>query len=414
MFGSLRIPIAVRHIDLDPPHSAASELCLSSLARLRQEGYLSAVFYMRRNGCPVGRLDVPRLDAEGTALGSNLLAAKLDEVSQCETPAAPADEPSVDVVVCTKGRPQAAARCVKSIMESSWFARADCSSTLFLVDNDPHHEVNARILRTLAEDHARCQYVPCTTPGSSAARNAGIAASSAEIIVFTDDDVQVDDRWVTELVREFTDPSIFCVTGLVLPMALDTAAQVHFEQYGGFGKGYSRRVFRKNSKTSNALYPYAPGAYGSGNNMALRSTWIDKHGGFSLLLGPGTPTMAGEDLEVFLRGVLDGHTIIYTPRAIVHHEHRRSEDELAKQLFGYGCGLTALLTFSALRDKKHAFGIGRRLLPGIAFLFGKRSTKNSKKSKMYPARLTRAEIRGMAVGPFRLAKSYRRHLGDRS
>ena len=37
--------------------------------------------------------------------------------------------------------------------------------------------------------------------------------------------------------------NVACVTGLVLPLELETPAQVLFEEFGGFNKGFTRRVF---------------------------------------------------------------------------------------------------------------------------------------------------------------------------
>src|SRR4029078_7808567 len=67
-------------------------------------------------------------------------------------------------------------------------------------------------------------------------------------------------------------------------------------------------------------------------------------GGFDLALGPATPAYSAEDLDAFLTVILDGKTIVYEPRAIVRHEHRRDFSDLYWQVFTYSAGSSALLT----------------------------------------------------------------------
>jgi glycosyltransferase involved in cell wall biosynthesis len=80
-------------------------------------------------------------------------------------------------------------------------------------------------------------------PGLDFARNAGAGAANGEIVAYTDDDVQLHPRWLDRLVSAFDTPEVMAVTGLVLPAELETEAQLHFETYWGFGRGYRRIDF---------------------------------------------------------------------------------------------------------------------------------------------------------------------------
>jgi cellulose synthase/poly-beta-1,6-N-acetylglucosamine synthase-like glycosyltransferase len=83
------------------------------------------------------------------------------------------------------------------------------------------------------------RYVREDRPGLAIAHNRGLQEVTASLVAFTDDDVQVDPGWLRELVLEFlADERVACVTGLILPMQLETPSQAWIEQFGGFGKGF--------------------------------------------------------------------------------------------------------------------------------------------------------------------------------
>ena len=87
----------------------------------------------------------------------------------------------------------------------------------------------------------RARYVREARPGLDWARNRAIAEAAGEMIAFTDDDVEVDPGWIRALVAAFAARSrrVAAVTGLVVPAELDTEAQVLFERYRGFGRGFA-------------------------------------------------------------------------------------------------------------------------------------------------------------------------------
>ncbi|MET0414404.1 MAG: glycosyltransferase family A protein, partial [Actinoplanes sp.] len=103
---------------------------------------------------------------------------------------------------------------------------------VIVVDNRPATSGVAAFLLRHGVDGVRLIEEPL--PGLSRARNAGLAAARGELVAFTDDDVEVDPRWLEALSRPFEDAPVACVTGLVLPLELQTPAQFWFEQFGGF------------------------------------------------------------------------------------------------------------------------------------------------------------------------------------
>ena len=79
--------------------------------------------------------------------------------------------------------------------------------------------------------------------------------SPGRVVAFTDDDVIVDREWVAALAGPFADPSVACVTGLILPAELETAAQIRIEQAGGFARGFERRAVSLHNRAGRPAVP---------------------------------------------------------------------------------------------------------------------------------------------------------------
>src|SRR5204863_5692018 len=133
-------------------------------------------------------------------------------------------------------------------------------------------------------------------------------------------------------------------------------AQQLFEDYGGFGRGCTRRWFRAPRNGPVALAHGGSGKFGTGANMAFRRRVFDAIGGFDPALDVGTPTNGGGDLEMFFRVLKAGHTLVYEPAAIVRHRHRRSSAELRRQIANNGVGFFSYLvrTATAFPDERVA------------------------------------------------------------
>ena len=281
-----------------------------------------------------------------------------------------------------------------------------------LVDNRPDARRDERDWRALPVD-PRIRFVAQPRPGASAARNAGIRVAQGEFVAFTDDDVEVDPGWLRAIADRFAaEPDADCVTGAVLPKELDTPAQVWFEEHGaGSAREYRRASYRRHGRfrvrdriggTTDWLYKLGP--YGTGANMAFRAGTLATLGGFDTALGPGTPTQAGEDIELFVRLLSTGHRLAVEPTAYVHHTHRRTYPELREQMSGYGRGLTAMLTATVLRDPRHLIGLALIAIPGAisALRPGKSSAP---RPDLDPGR---ARLSGLLHGPGSYLASRRR------
>ena len=305
--------------------------------------------------------------------------------------------PPLDVVIPTHNRPDRLAECVDSILASGYK-----QVRVIVVDNAPSGPDTADLVAGRADWGSRVRYVLEPRASSSRARNRGIEHATAEFVAFVDDDVIVDPGWPASLMSAFMEePRAGCVTGPIVAAELNTPAQMWIEEYGGFSKGFVRRVFDPSYSSAEVpLFPYAAGTFGSGANMAFRRETIIAIRGFDPALGIGTTARGGEDLAAFTGALLSGSRLVYEPGMMVRHPHHASYEKLRRVILGYGIGLGAYLTKTAYDRPSTLLELARRIPPSVSYLLSPESPKNAHKSAGYPRELTFRELAGLAWGPF--------------
>ena len=114
-----------------------------------------------------------------------------------------------------------------------------------MVENRPGSEATREMLLSKFAGEPRLRYVEERRRGASRARNAGLAVAEGDIVAFLDDDVVVDAAWLDHCVEAFeAADDIACVTGMILPLTLESQSQLLLEQFASFGKGFRRKVYR--------------------------------------------------------------------------------------------------------------------------------------------------------------------------
>ncbi len=258
--------------------------------------------------------------------------ARFDEGTAA--PVAPLGERQpASVIICTRDRPDQLARCLVSF-EDQTVAPVE----VIVVDNA---SVDDRTRSVALE--AGVRYIREDRPGLDIARNAGAAAASCPILVYTDDDTVLHPAWLQRMVAAFDDPAIWAVTGQVLPAELDTAAQGVFEKaWGGLGKGYERRDYGPAFYEQTRRKGCSAWEIGAGASMAFRREVFDRLGGFDERLDVGAAGCSG-DSEYWHRILSAGGVCRYEPSAVVYHYHQRDFEGLARQLRAYMRGHVAAL-----------------------------------------------------------------------
>lgn len=303
--------------------------------------------------------------------------------------------PPATIAVCTRDRPEDLARCLRAIS-----LLPDTGQEVLVIDNCPSTDAT----RDIVAGQGGVRYVREDRPGLNNARNRAMRESSREIVAFVDDDAAPDSGWLRALLRNFDDPLVYCVAGLTMPLELETDAQEMHERWSPFGRGYRRRVF-----DGVDCNPLAAGQVGAGANMALRRQVVAELGAFDPALDAGTLTRSGGDTEMFARILIHGLRIVYEPKALCWHRHRRTWKELRQMFYGHGVGVYAFLTralfiqgeFGSLKIAWDWFRYDQ--FPSLVrSLLGRPSCK--------PLDLVLAELRGCLAGPWAYRTS-RKHSG---
>jgi GT2 family glycosyltransferase len=324
---------------------------------------------------------------------------KIEELLGMKAPEYKGSQPLVTVAVCTRDRPKDLALCLKAIRELD-YPELD----IVVVDNAPSAMATQRLVR---QDFPEVRYICEPRPGLDWARNRAIFEARGEIIAYTDDDVLVDPGWVRALVRVFTEnPEVMVVTGLVVPYELETDAQILFEMYGGFGRGFERKWYRLDVQNgAQETYHIGSGVFGTGANMAYRRCLFDMIGEFDPALDVGTVTNGGGDLEMFFRVLQEGHTLVYEPSAIVRHRHRREYKQLRTQLTNNGIGFYSYLVRSAKAYTTQRFAILKLGLWWLWWWNIRRLLISLLQPMRFPRDLILAELKGSLFGLFRYQRA---------
>lgn len=311
--------------------------------------------------------------------------------------------PFVSIVIATRDRVSSLQACIQSILALDY-----PNYELIIIDNAPKSSETADFMHANFSKSSKVRYLREDVPGLAIAHNCALKSMDSTIVAFTDDDVIVNANWLKEIVANFQrDPQIGCVTGMILPYEIETPPQLWIEQFGGFGKGYQRIVFdMKENHPDDFLFPYSAGRFGSGANMAFRTSILKAIGGFDPALGAGTLAKGGDDLAIFFDVVTKGYRLVYEPRAILYHKHRCDYTGLAQQAYGYGVGLSAFLMKTIIDKPARLLEIMLKMPVGLKHILDPYSPKNQKKQTDYPYELTQLELRGFLMGPLEYLRSY--------
>jgi glycosyltransferase involved in cell wall biosynthesis len=370
------------------------------------DGQTGFAIVMRRKGRPVGFwLDSPagKRILEPAEIGERVIAEAgqtllAEAIREEMAPPLPATVPSVTVAICTKDRPNDLAILLKSLQTSiPAAARRNVAMEIMVVDNAPSDDRTRQTV--LSFRGTRYALEPKT--GLNFARNRAVLEACGDWVAFMGDDVSADAGWLDG----FLDAAIAyadagCITGLVLPLELETDAQILFEKGGGFRKGFQRVVYRPFLE-GKPFYPCFPALFGTGANMAVRRDIVRELGGFDDALDTGASLPGGGDLDMFYRIIRNGHALVYEPSALVFRLHRRKMKELRLQYWSWGLAFMSFAAKSYRTDppaRRHFRRVVKGEFKRAFFQLGNSLLRRNGLSPAFPLAQLRGSMAGLMGG----------------
>jgi glycosyltransferase involved in cell wall biosynthesis len=242
------------------------------------------------------------------------------------------------VVVASRNRPAMIGRCLASL-------RADLSDgdELVLVDSCSSPEAAAEYEK-VAREHGAV-LVRADRKGVNIARNLGWRATHASLLLFTDDDVEVEPGWADAYAACFADhPRVGFATGWVGAREDDDSAH---------------GVATTEGAESRELTPTTRGSLGHGASMAVRRAAMEAIGGWDDAMGSGGRFRSAPELDVFDRVFAAGWVGRYETSARARHEQWRDDRQLVKLHGRYALGMGARLAKLLRTDRRRFLHVVR-------------------------------------------------------
>ena len=151
-----------------------------------------------------------------------------------------------------------------------------------------------------------------TRPGSYAARNAGLARATGDVVLFTDADCRPAPGWAAALAGAVRAPEPALAAG---PVVLGTDSPTPWRRVWG---AYDRAMYLDQERSVGELGAAATA------NLAVRREVLLAQGGFDGSLA------SGGDHAFTSAAVAAGHQLVYVPEAVVHHPPRDTLSETWK------------------------------------------------------------------------------------
>jgi GT2 family glycosyltransferase len=254
------------------------------------------------------------------------------------------------IIVATRNRERRLRRLLGSIFAMTGVEHV--VPELVVADNGSTDHT-PRVTADAAAAHPNLRYLAVPEGGKSRALNTAIRSTSAALLAFVDDDVELDPGWLVAVDSYFARTPIGAAQGTIrLPpeAAADPGIVAAIERWHTIPRcDFGPTVSKSSSLT--------------GANMLVTRSAFARVGLFDERLGPGAAG-ASEDTELAARLRAAGERIGYIPDAIVYHAVE--PDRLCASYFRAlheSRGRSRI--YYKYRDQRSTLGLALRLLPDL-------------------------------------------------
>lgn len=265
----------------------------------------------------------------------------------------------LDVLIPTHDRAPLLERCLASVLRAAPADNLDVHVTI--VCNACTDGTQATVRRYQAAYPGRVSIIEERRRGKSKALNAGIAATSGDLVGMIDDDEEVEVNWLRVIGRVFEDPTLDFAGGPYLPVwdepAPDWIPGEYLAVLGAVDNGDTARPYSRDF----------PGILKGGNAVIRRRT-LRAVGPYSEHLGPGSfaRLFSCEDEDMYWRLLEHGARGKYFPELVIFHYI--SASRLTREYYRRWCFWRGVSR--GLMDRRHPLPV--TYLAGIPrFLWGR-------------------------------------------
>lgn len=237
--------------------------------------------------------------------------------------------PTASVVVPTRDRPDRLARCLLALE-----VQTEPPVEVIVVDDA---SADPAAVRAVVADRPHVRLLRAEGAGPAAARNAGAAATTGDVVCFTDDDCRPGPRWVGAFVDEIGAGAV-AVAGPTWNGRPD-------DRWAAASQFITNHLA---ATTRSTPAPFAPTS-----NVAVRRDVAER-----LPFDESFPLAAGEDRDWCDRLAAAGHRLAWAPDAWVEHHQDLSARGFWRQQLRYGRGAARLQAAGAHRPQRPAFYAG--------------------------------------------------------
>lgn len=208
-------------------------------------------------------------------------------------------KPFVSLIIATYNREKPLVRALRSALRQN-----DGKVEIIVVDQTKKHASPTEQYLKSIKEKVRIIHQP--EPSLTKARNNGLKHAKGDIIIYTDDDVELPSDFIEQHLRPYKNPAVVAVAGKI--------TEAHHREYPDASK--CKDQTKDWWYITFQLEKEGPIARVGGANMSFRKKALTEIGGFDEKI---QGVAWGEETDVSFRLRAKGHTIWFNPRAELTH-----------------------------------------------------------------------------------------------